>query len=292
MDENIDSFSFKRHRLTIYTLHPTFSPTDDQASTVLVLSHSPVSPTCTSNVAQYLWRPLGLGHSLAFFPLQLLLRSQEVLPCINTVLHQKISLSATSFQNIISVYPRYSPKIPWNESRITHLLMIHKVEHGDDMQHLLRICRCPRRHTLKIRVEPGYSIQRLLVLDLLYHLLHVHLNFPCILRPSPKTHCPVLYQPSSMSTSTNSFQSPWMLHCHSHHYIVIVFSNPPSFKWQPKSLVHGKLSCCRTLRGGGAYKSSLCTSGKILCKFPRILTAGSPAPTRLSEYLGRGRSGS
>jgi len=102
------------------------------------------------------------------FPLRLL----EVLRCVDTMLQPSSDLSRCQ-RTLCSTY----------------LVVVHKVEHGHDVQKHAGISRVPRRHTLHIVRELCGSVQRLAALNPIDHLAHVLVDFPLVFCHAVESHC-------------------------------------------------------------------------------------------------------
>jgi hypothetical protein len=55
------------------------------------------------------------------------------------------------------------------------------------MEENLGVTRVSCSNSLHVRRQSGLSVKRLLVLDFLDHLLHVHLDFAGVFGPAPET---------------------------------------------------------------------------------------------------------
>jgi len=73
-----------------------------------------------------------------------------------------------------------------------YLVVIHKVEHGHNVQEDTSISRVPRSHTLHVVCELGGAVQRLAALDPVDHLPHVLVDFSLVFCHAVESHCAIL----------------------------------------------------------------------------------------------------
>lgn len=111
----------------------------------------------------------------------------RALPAGSTLQYQHHAIRLpVSFESIIPLHQ--SPPPSSRPAPLTHLIVVHKVEHWHDVQEDARVPRVARRDALHVVRELRLAVQRLALLDLVNHLPHVHIDLALVLRQAVETH--------------------------------------------------------------------------------------------------------